>query len=195
MKASILSENISTPRAFIFTSLDASAKIVPKHKKSFSNICKLNIDPVVYNDYKYFTSSTPRKIAEANYKRKEIYDIEFNLQMEKEFKETLEMKQKRQKIEERKRKEEEFNALKEAKNKIKQEEMKKTIDDYKRQQEKIKTKYDIMIEKKKQDNLFKQDKRKIFIENTYIKKKQLWEYKVKEREDSLNTLRVKENHA
>ena len=141
------------------------------------------------------SSSTPRKIAEANYKRKEIYDIEFNLQMEKEFKETLEMKQKRQKIEERKRKEEEFNALKEAKNKIKQEEMKKTIDDYKRQQEKIKTKYDIMIEKKKQDNLFKQDKRKIFIENTYIKKKQLWEYKVKEREDSLNTLRVKENHA
>ena len=52
-----------------------------------------------------------------------------------------------------------------------------------------------MIEKKKQENQFKQEKRNMFIENTYLKKKQQWEYKLKEREYSLNTLRLKENYA
>ena len=195
MDVRVLSENISTSRAFICNSLEASTKIALKHKKSLSNIYNFNIGPVVFSDDRCFTSFTPRRIAEAHYKKKETYDMGFNLKMERVFKENLEMKQRRQKLEERKRKEEEFLALKEAKIKLKQEEIKKNLDDLKRAQEKNKVKQDIMIEKKKQENQFKQEKRNMFIENTYLKKKQQWEYKLKEREYSLNTLRLKENYA
>lgn len=191
MNVRVLTENSSTPRAFEFNStLGNNIRVLPSHKKSLSHF---NFTSRSNNENKYFSALTPRKIAEAHYKKREMYDIDFNLQTERNFKETLEMKEKRQKIEERKRKEDEFAALKEARVKLKQDELKKNLDDLKREKEKLKIKQDLMIEKKKQDNQFRQDRRNLFLEYAHIKRKQQWENKVLEREKSLETLRLKPN--
>jgi hypothetical protein len=192
MDVNILTPNNSNSKPQLLVNiLDPCPKIIPKHKKSNSNILKLNKYQSPAIDTKYFSASTPKKIVEAYYKKKEIFDIEFNLELNKNFKENLEIKQKRLLIEERKRKEEEFAALKEAKIKIKQEEAKRNFDDLKREQDKLKIKQDLIIEKKKIDTQFKQEKRNFFIEYTLIKKKTRWQENLKARDFSLDNLRIK----
>ena len=168
-----------------------TSRIIPKHKKSLTSLSNLDFTSRSNIENKQLSALTPRKIAEANYKKKEMFDIDFNLQTERQFKETLEMKVKRQKLEERKSKEEEFTALREAKLKLQLEEKMKTLDDLKREKEKLKLKQDLIIEKKKIENQFKQDKRNMFIEYAYIRRKQQWENKLKERELSADTLRIR----
>ena len=154
MNVKTLSDTIPTPRNNYNQSLEGSAKIVPVHKKSVSLLGRFDLNLPQFVDNKPYTALTQRKVADAYYKKKEIFDIGFNLELDKSFKENLELKQKRQKIEERKRKEEEFIALKEAKLKLLREKSLRDSDDLNREQEKIRKKHDILIEQKKSDTLF-----------------------------------------
>ena len=192
MDVRILTENSSTPRSFANNpTLGTTSKILPKHKKSLSSLCNLNFTSRSNIENKYLSALTPRKIAEANYKKRDTFDMDFNLLTERQFRDTLEMKEKRQKLDERKRKDEEFTALKEAKLKLQLDEAKRNLDDLKREKEKLKVKQDLLIEKKKIENQFKQDKRNMFIEYAFIRRKQQWENRLKERELSVDTLRVR----
>ncbi|OMJ89438.1 hypothetical protein SteCoe_8438 [Stentor coeruleus] len=194
MNVKIFTENFLTPRGNLTTSTtQQTARIIPKHKKSVSNILALNIPPTSLTDIKILTALTPRKIAEAEYKQKDIYDWRFDLSLNKSHKENQEIQEKQKKYEERKWREEEFNALREARNKIKEDEIKRKQDDIKRDKERFRLNQDIMIEKRKQENMFKKDKRVMFIENSYIKKKLQWEHKLQEREMSLDSLRLNQN--
>lgn len=153
--------------------LQSTNKIIPKHKKSVSSLhCLTSFTP--FTDKKVLTASTPRKLAEAHYKQKDSFDSEFNKNLDRNFKESLEIQEKRKKFEERKRKEEEFLALKEAKNKIKLEEKQRDKDDFKREQERLRMNQLAEDEKKMRESQFQKDKRGLYIEYITVKKKMQW---------------------
>jgi hypothetical protein len=167
-----------------------TARIIPKHKKSFSNLNPLCIPPPLLSENRILTAMTPRKIAEADYKQRDKFDMGFYRSLEKSFKENLELQEKRLKIEERKRKQEEFTALKEARSQIKLYEVKRDMDDLNRQKEKLKAKETMECEKKKEEKAFRQEKRNSFIEFNYIRKRKEWESRTRLREGSAESLRV-----
>ncbi|OMJ66757.1 hypothetical protein SteCoe_20301 [Stentor coeruleus] len=194
MNVKLFGENFFTQHTNLTTSTtQPTARIIPKHKKSVSNANTTTNIPSSYAEIKILNALTPIRIAEAEYKQRDIYDWTFDLTLNKSFKETQELLEKRKKYEERKWKEEDFNALKEVKNKIKEEEVKRERDDMKREQERFMKNQDLIVEIKKRDNQFKQDKRVIFMENNYIKKRMQWGNKLQEREMSLDSLKLYKN--
>jgi hypothetical protein len=194
MNVKLFGDNFFTHHTNLTTSTtQPTARVIPKHKKSFSNIYAATNPPSSFVEVKILNALAPKRIADAEYKQRDIYDWTFDLTLNKSYKETQEVLERRKKYEERKWKDEDFNALKEVKNKIRQEEVKRERDDIKRDNERFKKNQDLIIEIKKKDNQFKQDKRVIFMENNYIKKKLQWGSKLQEREMSLDSLRLYKN--
>lgn len=194
MNVKDLTLNLLTPRAdFISTQTLSTNRIIPKHKKSISSFHGIT-SYTPFNENKILTAQTPRRLAEAHYKQKDSFDQEFNKAIDKNFKENLEIQEKRKRFEERKRKEEEFIALKEAKNKLKQEQIQKDKDDLKRVQEQIKKNQIVIEEKKMRDCQYMKDKRSLYKEYINVKRKIEWEGAKRTREMSLDSLRLKREY-
>lgn len=194
MNVKLFGDNFFTHHANLTTSTtQPTARVIPKHKKALSNINATTNTQSSFAEVKILNALAPKRIADAEYKQRDIYDWTFDLTLNKSYKETQEMLERRKKYEERKWKDEDFNALKEVKNKIKQEEVKRERDDIKRDHERFMKNQDLIIEIRKKENQFKQDKRLIFMENNYIKKKLQWKSKLQEREISLDSLRLYKN--
>jgi hypothetical protein len=191
MNVKDLTLNLSTPRSgnLNIQTLPTN-RIVAKHKKSISSFHGMtSFTP--FNDNKILTAQTPRRLAEACYKQKDSFDQEFNKALTQNFKENLEIQEKRKKYEERKRKEEEFLALKEAKNKIKQEQLQRDKDDMRRGQEQLKKNQLALEEKKMKDCQFMKDRRSLYKEYINVRRKMQWEGVKKQREMSLDSLRLR----
>lgn len=185
------SQTQSTPRAIFSTHESISTnQIIPKHKKSMSTLHNI-ISFTPFTENKILTATTPRKLAEAHYKQKDSFDSEFNKTLDRNFKENLEIQEKRKKFEDRKRREEEFLALKEAKNKILLEEKQREKDDIKREQERLRRNQLAVEEKKMKESQFQKDRRGLYIEYINVKKKIQWEGQKRERELSVDHLRMR----
>ena len=185
------SQTLSTPRPIFSTQENHSANhIIPKHKKSMSSLHNM-ISFTPFTENKILTATTPRRLAEAHYKQKDFFDSEFNKTLDRNFKENLETQEKKKKFEERKRREEEFLALKEAKTKILLEQKQREKDDFKREQERLRRNQLSVEEKKMKESQFQKDRRGLYIEYINVKRKMQWEGQKRERELSVDHLRVR----